>query len=586
METNGGLNVCKTPRYRWTYKKVDNRKLHDIFLSIPDVPKSILETLIKRGLDSKDSINEFFEAPLSNLHNPFLMKDMDKAVKRLIAAVEKKEKICIYGDYDVDGVTATSLLYDFLSHATQNIEFYIPKRLEEGYSLNIEAINELKKRNVSLLITVDCGITSVDEIKYASSNGIDVIITDHHQLSSVFPEKAHAVINPLQPCDNYPFKHLSGVGVAFKLAMAFKYLYEKHTGKKLPLLRHYLDLVALGTIADVVALVGENRIMVKHGLKLLENSPRAGIEELKKISGLTRTDITSANIGFTLAPRINAVGRLGSSKSSVKLLITKNKNEARWLAEELETENRFRQEIERGILKETLVRIERNKLYERQKGIIIHSHNWHPGLVGIIASRLVEKYSKPAIVLTIENEIAKGSARSIPSFDIFSCLQYCSDILIEFGGHKYAAGLKLYAKNIPYLKKRFQEYITRYLTDEQLTPELPIDAYLEPHEVDEDLLYYLNAFRPFGNGNPEPNFCMRQVKKAQEFALIGKDKVILKGFVEKNDKYFEIVGFNMSDYRDIVTSGELFDIVFVPEYKSSMIGTSIQLKIKDIRKSS
>lgn len=586
MESNGGISVGKTPKYRWTYKKIDEKKIIDIFLSLSNLPKSIIEVLLKRGLDSKDLIVDFFEAPLGSLNNPFLMKDMDKAVKRVLKAVKDNEKICIYGDYDVDGVTATSLLYDFLLQISDNVIFYIPKRLEEGYSLNVDALNELKSKNISLIITVDCGITSISEIKYAKNLGIDVIVTDHHQLGETFPEDAYAVVNPQQPDDTYPFKFLSGVGVAFKLAMAFKYIYEKSGYKKLPPIKHYLDLVALGTIADVVPIIGENRIFVKHGLKLLENSPRAGIEELKKISGLTKSDITSANIGFSLAPRINAVGRLGNCKSSVKLLITKNSNEAKWLSEELEVENKYRQELEKNILRETLEKIEKKKLNEKYKGLVIHSYSWHPGLIGIIASRLVEKYSKPSIVLTIENGIAKGSARSISSFDIFSCLQSMSDILIEFGGHKYAAGLKLDARNLPILQKRFHEFISKHLSDEQLIPELTIDAYLEPNDINEHMFKILDSFRPFGNGNPEPNFCMRRVKKAQDFALLGKEKGVLKGFIEKNGRYFELIGFNMSEYRDLIMENDTFDIVFVPEYNHWIGGSNIQLKIKDIKKSS
>ncbi|MEF3254618.1 MAG: single-stranded-DNA-specific exonuclease RecJ [Deferribacterales bacterium] len=586
MEIKGEITVGKTPRYRWIYRKVDEKKILDLFFKFSHLPKFIIEILIKRGLDDKESINEFFEAPLSNLHNPFLMKGMDRAVNRILNALRNNEKICIYGDYDVDGVTATSLLYDFFSQVTTKVEFYIPKRLEEGYSLNIDAINELKSRDVSLIITVDCGITSVDEVKYAKENGIDVIITDHHQLSDQYPKDAYSVLNPIQNDDNYPFKHLSGVGVAFKLLMALKYSYEKEFKKNTSPLKSYLDLVALGTIADVVPLIGENRILVKHGLKLIENSPRFGIEELKKISGLTKSDITSSNIGFTLAPRINAVGRLGNCKSSVKLLITKNQNEAKWLSEELETENKYRQEIEKNILRDTIEKIEKKRINLKYKGIVIYSTDWHPGLIGIIASRLVEKYSKPSIVLTIENDIAKGSARSIQNFDIFECLQSMSDILIEFGGHRYATGLKLPIKNIPILQKRFHDYISKYLTDEQLIPELSIDAYIEPLEINDHLFDLINRFRPFGNGNPEPIFCMKKVRKAQEFALMGKERSILKGFIEKRGKYFEIIGFNMSEYRDIIDKNEYFDIVFTPEYNKWLGGTNILLKLKDIKQSS
>ncbi len=585
MEKNEYVTICKTPKYRWLYKKTDEKTLIDLKIQFPDIPTPILEILVKRGFKNKKEIEDFFDAPLSSLNDPFLLKDMHKAVKRVVQAVQNRERICIYGDYDVDGVTATSMVYDFLTHLTPLVDYYIPNRLEEGYSLNIDALNELKNKGVKVVITVDCGITSIAEIDYAKSIGLDVIVTDHHQLSDTLPSSAFAVINPQQPGDRYPFKHLSGVGVAFKLVMALKYYYEKHFNKKLPSLKSYIDLVALGTIADVVPMVGENRILVKHGLKLLENSPRPGIEELKKISGLISTDLTSANIGFSLAPRINAVGRLGNSETSVKLLITKNLNEAKWLSEELETENRYRQELEKNILKETLEKIEKKKLHEKYKGIIIYSKSWHPGVIGIIASRLVEKYSKPAIVLTIDNDIAKGSARSIPNIDIFNCLKSISHLLLEFGGHKYAAGLKLKAKNIRHLQRKLDEYISLNTTSEQLMPEITVDAYLNPKDINESLIEHINRLRPFGNNNQEPVFCMTKVKKAQEFALMGKDRGILKGFIQKDDRYFEIIGFNMGEYRDIIKEADTFDIAFTLEMNNWMGGTNIQLKLKDIKKS-
>jgi len=585
MEKNEYIAISKTPKYRWIYKKIDNRELIDLKILFPDIPSPILEVLAKRGFKNKKDIIDFFDTPLTSLLDPFLLKDMHKSVKRVYQAVQNREKICIYGDYDVDGVTATSLLYDFLSNITPYAFYYIPNRLEEGYSLNIDALNELKNKGVNLIITVDCGITSISEIDYAKSIGLDIIVTDHHQLCDRLPSSAYAIINPQQSDDNYPFKHLSGVGVAFKFVMALKYYFEKQSKVKLPSLKSYMDLVALGTIADVVPLIGENRIFVKHGLKLLENSSRPGIEELKKISGLGNTDITSANIGFSLSPRINAVGRLGNSETSVKLLITKSTNEAKWLSEELETENRYRQELEKNILKECLDKIEKKKLHQKYNGILIYSRSWHPGVIGIIASRIVEKYSKPAIVLTIDNNIAKGSARSVPNLDIFQCLKTLSDLLIEFGGHKYAVGLKLESKNIRHLQKRFNDYIISNLSHEQLMPELTIDSFLNPNDINENLINFINKLRPFGNSNQEPVFCMKNVRKAQEFSMMGKDKGIIKGFVEKNDKYFEIVGFNMAEYKEMIKESDTFDIAFTIEINNWIGGSNIQLKLKDIKKS-
>jgi single-stranded-DNA-specific exonuclease len=586
MEINCEKEFVSSLKYRWVYNEIESGLCFDH--NLENIPCEISEALIKRGVLTEEDLTTYFDSPLNNLHNPFSLLDMDKAVERIYEAIKNDELICVYGDYDVDGVTSTSLLYLFLKEIGAKVTYYIPNRLDEGYGLNDEAIDDVISKKAKLVITVDCGITAVDEIEYATSMGIDVIITDHHQPSDKLPETATAIINPIRPGDTYPFKSLAGVGVAFKLVMALRY-YLKHQGffsKKLPNIKKYLDLVTLGTIADVVPLIGENRVFVKHGLQLLsERKVRIGINELMKFANLNHPQINTTHVGFMIAPRINAVGRMGCSDRGVRLLITEDVNEARRLAEEFNQENKYRQDIEKTILKESFEKIEKNKLHEKYKGIVLYSPDWHPGVIGIVASRVVEKYCRPTIVISYEGGVGKGSARSISAFHLYDGLKSISDLLIGFGGHKYAAGIKVDPDNLKLLQKSFHRIIDEQLEDSDFIPEIKIDAYLEANSITPELLEWLNRMRPFGAGNTEPVFCMKSVKKIDQFYFIGKDKAHLKGIVEKDGIRFDIIGYNMKVYKDYVSEAELFDILFVPEYNTWMGGKTIQLKLKDIRKS-
>jgi len=579
------VGLVRSIKYRWIYEQVDKSKVFELITKL-SIPAPIAETLVKRGIVTSGEAETYFDVPLKDLVNPFFLKDMDKAVQRIAKAIFNREKICIYGDYDVDGITSTSLLYLFLKELNANVTYYVPNRLEEGYGLNKEAIDEICQKKINLMITVDCGITAVDEVAYAVDKGIDIIITDHHQQGERLPLKACAIVNPMRMDDTYPFKYLSGVGVAFKLVMALRYFLQNSPEYKfsLPNIKKYLDIVTLGTIADVVPLVGENRIFVKHGLKMLsEKSSRVGLEELKKITGLVNVSLNASHIGFVLAPRINAVGRMGCSDRGVRLLITEDKNEARWLAEELDMENRYRQGIEKTILAESYAKIERHRLHEKYRGIVLYSEDWHPGVIGIVASRVVEKYFRPTIVITMENGLGKGSARSIPAFHLYDGLKDISDLLISFGGHKYAAGLKVEAENIKMLQKEFHKIISSQLNDEDFIPEINIDAIVEDSQINDELVQWLNKMRPFGSGNSEPVFLMKGLRKFQQFFYIGKDKKHIKGFLEKNGRVFQVIGYNMPEYEKILKNNEIFDIAFVPEYNTWLGEKTIQLKLKDIR---
>lgn len=586
MEKACEVSYDKSPKYRWVYKTPDENLLQKLSLNCL-LSRPVAEILVRRGIFDKNSVSSFFDTPLRNLLNPFLMKGMQQAVERIFAAIEKGEKICIYGDYDVDGVSSTALMYLFLKDIGVHAEYYVPNRLDEGYGLNYEAIHKIKDYGCSLIITVDCGITSCDEIAYAKSNDIDVIVTDHHQPADTLPAEACAMIDPYQPGDTYPFRDLAGVGVAYKLLMALKFYLRKYRPEmKVPNLREYLDIVSLGTIADVVPLVGENRIFVKHGLKLLaQPGCRVGLEELKKVTGLTGTKINAVHVGYVLSPRINAVGRMGSCDRGVKLLIETNSDNARWLAEELEMENKYRQGIERKILRQSYEKVERFSLHKKYKGLVLYSEEWHPGVISTIASRVMEKYFRPTIIVTIENGVGKGSARSIPAFNLYDGLKSMSDLLMAFGGHKYAAGIKIESFNIKKLQKEFHKIIISQLDDNDFVPELKIDTYVEADEITVNLVKMLYKMRPFGPGNPEPVFCMKNVKKYQSFSFIGRERRHLKGYVEKNGHVFEIIGYNLRDYEAYLSDCEIFDILFVPEFNFWAGENNVQLKIKDIKRS-
>lgn len=577
--------IGETVKYKWLIEEVNIEKLFDL-IDKWRLPLPIGVTLFKRGILTSDDLHAFFNTPLQSLKNPFHMKDMEKAVRRVYEAIISGEKICVYGDYDVDGVTSTALIYLFLKEVGANVGYYIPNRIEEGYGLNKEAINELRARGVGLLITVDCGITALDEIKFAKDIGMDVIITDHHKPLESLPE-AHSILNPLQPGDEYKFKHLSGVGVAFKFIMALRYFLSLNNffKDKIPNLKKYLDIVALGTIADVVPMVDENRIFVKHGLKVLSKKDvRIGLQELKRVTGLLNTNIEVSHVGYVLAPRINAVGRLGESDRGVKLLITKNKNEARWLAEELDIENRYRQEMEKKILNDTFNKIEKLGLANKYAGMVLFSDRWHPGIIGIVASRVAEKYNKPTIVISVENGIGKGSARSISDFHLYDCLKEMSDLFLKFGGHKYAAGLQLYERDIKVLQKRFHELVRKYRDVSSEKSSIVIDAIVEPKDINMDLMNWIERMKPFGQGNPEPVFCLKGVRKYQQFGFTGRDRSHVRGFVEKGGYIFEIVGYNMKEYKYFLKNYDKFDILFTPEINQWFGDRSILLKVKDFKR--
>lgn len=583
------MDNFKSIKYKWKYEKIDDSLIKQV-ASENNIPKPVAELMIKKGIYSKDDIELFFNGSLKSLRNPFDIKDMEKAAERIAKAVMNHESIFIYGDYDVDGVTATALMYIFLMQCGANVSYYIPNRLEEGYGLNKDAINEIHQRGADLIITVDCGISAIEEVLLAKELGMDIIITDHHQPSKELPVAADAIINPMREDDLYPNKTLAGVGVAFKVVMALRFTLRKHNffQNDAPNIRNLLDIVTLGTIADVMPLVDENRIFVRHGLELMSgDNVRIGIDELKKVidSLSTVQKMKTSNIGFQIAPRINAMGRMASSDKSLKLLVTQNRNEARQLAIELDNENKYRQMIERDILQQTFDIIETNRYAEDEGGIVVASEGWHPGVIGIVASRVVDKYFRPTIILTDDNGVYKGSARSIPGFHLYDGLSSLSDLLLSFGGHKYAAGVKIAKENLEEFRERFNKIVKENLKKEDFIPEINIDAEIDSKDITSEIMQYLEKLEPYGQGNKEPVFYMKKVSKYQYETFVGKEQNHLKCVFEKKGILFDAIGFNMKEYKSIVAENDEFDILFSLVHNTWKNTKTIQLNIKDIKKS-
>ena len=540
------------------------------------VEESEINQILKnRGIESEEDKEIFMNPSLDFLRDPFLMKDMDKAVKRIENAIENNETIFIYGDYDVDGVSSTSILCLYFDSINYPVSYYIPNRLEEGYGINEDAIRKIHKEGCSLLISVDCGITSVKEVELANELGIDVIITDHHECQSEIPN-AYAVINPKQEDCNYPFDMLCGCGVALKLIQA---LTPKEVFKTT--MYDYLEIATLATICDIVPLVDENRIIVKNGLKLMREGKNLGLRELIKICGVETDKIGSSHIGFAIGPRINASGRLGYSYLGVQLFTTKDEYEANEIAKVLEEKNNERQLIEAKMYQEAEEIIQSNERYENDKVLVIAREGWQHGIIGIVASKLTEKYYKPTILLTIEDGEATGSARSIKGFSIFDALVSCKDLLNKFGGHEQAAGLGLDAKHVDILRERVNEIADYNLTNEDMIENIKVEFELDEDKVSLDLVDKLHDLEPFGLSNPSPRFIIRNLVLDDMFA-IGKNKQHLKLNVYNKNTY-ECIGFNMAHLKENFNVGDKVDILFQLDENNYMNNRTVQLLLKDIR---
>jgi single-stranded-DNA-specific exonuclease len=574
--------------YRWTVAEPPDPTLTAQLAKEINISESIATVLIQRGITTYEAAKIFFRPELSNLHDPFLMEGMELAVARVLKALEANERVLFFGDYDVDGTNSAAMLYLFLKRLGLGTFFHIPDRVKEGYGISKTGIDRGKENGITLLISVDCGITAIDQVEYARSLGIDVLICDHHEPGDALPN-ACAVLDPLKPTCHYPSKYLCGCGVGFKLLQAIA----RRMGTEESVFE-YLDFVTLATTADIVPLVGENRILTKIGLQRINNAPRPGIRALIESSGTQLGKISTGQIVFVLAPRINAVGRMGDASRAVRLLTADDEKIANELAQVLEEENRQRRKIDEDTflkaqeLAETILNV------DNDPAIVLHHEQWHPGVIGIVASRLVEKYYRPTIMMTTVDGIAKGSARSIVGFDIHKALKRVEDKLIQFGGHKYAAGLAVELGKVDEFREAFNIAVEELMTDEVRTPEIRIDAGIKLNELTPRFLRILKEFAPFGPGNMRPVFITRNVEAVGVPKIVGKDHLRFR--VRQDRTVFDAIGFGLGSLIDTIrTSGKSLDIVFsVDEHespgprsgqRSSTAELFPQLKIKDIRKS-
>lgn len=544
---------------------------------------AICELLIQRGVTSTTEVKNFFRPQLSDLYDPFLMKDMDKAVSRLNKAMGKKEKILIYGDYDVDGTTAVALVYKFLRNFYSCIDYYIPDRYDEGYGISVKGINYAEENGFTLIIALDCGIKAVEKIAYAQEKGIDFIICDHHVPDDELPDAA-AVLDPKRPDDNYPYKHLSGCGVGFKFMQGFA---QSNNIDIKSLLFPLLDLVAVSIASDIVPITDENRILAYHGLRQINANPSLGLQGIIDICSLRGKDITISDIVFKIGPRINASGRMQSGKEAVDLLIAKDIAGAKEKSENINQYNENRKELDKRITEEANTLLENCSDFDKRKSIVIYNAEWHKGIIGIVASRLTELYYRPAVVLTLSNGLVTGSARSVQGFDVYKAIESCRDLLENFGGHTYAAGLSLKEEMIPQFLERFEKYVSDNILPTQLIPQTDIDIIIDFKDITTHFFKSLKQFNPFGPGNLKPIFCTKRVFDYGTSRLVGRDLEHLK--LEMVDSISENImngiAFGMHKYNDYIKAHKPFDICYTIEENTHNGNTSIQLLIKEIRPS-
>lgn len=563
--------------YKWVVDCDYDEKLIEEIAKELAVPPIMARILLNRQIDSFDKAYTFFRPELENLYDPFLMKDMEKAVERLHKGLLTGENILIYGDYDVDGVSSAALLYLVLSRMVgSKISYYIPDRMTEGYGLSSKSIQEAADNGVNLIVTVDCGVTAVDEIRLAKELGMDTIVCDHHQPAEELPD-AVAILDPKLVDSEYPFQELAGVGVAFKLLQGLYRKFELPEAE----LDEYLDLVAIGSCADIVPLVEENRILVRHGLDKINYNPRFGVRALLESSGLTNKEITAGLIVFVLAPRINAVGRLGDAKRAVQLFSAPTLQQARTAARELEKENRLRRDIDEITFKEAIELLHQKLDPEEDKAFVLYKRDWHPGVIGIVASRIVERFYRPTIMITVVDGVGKGSARSVSNFNIYQAIKECSHLLTGFGGHKYAAGLTIDEQKIPEFVECFKEAAGKQLNPEDLIPCIRIDGEIELQEFTPRFIRLLKLLGPFGPMNLRPVFMSRNLKILGNPNIVGQNHLKLK--VEQNGAVYDAIGFNMAEHLEKIGKNGLVDCVYVVEENRWNGRSSLQLRLKDIR---
>jgi len=562
-------------KYQWILPETSDSQNAQKISRQFNIHPVIAQILQKREIDSAEKLQRFLHPSLNQLYDPFLLDDMDVAVKRIIRALQDGENILIYGDYDVDGVTSVSILYDGLFRLGGKVSFFIPNRFKEGYGVSQAGIRIAKRKKASLIIAVDCGITAVQEVALAKEFGIDFIVCDHHEPGDILPE-AVAIVDAKRKDSQYPFKELAGCGVAFKVLQAI--------GKKLGLnddfATKYLDLVALGTAADIVQLTDENRILVKNGLGQMNVRPRPGLAALIKSCGLGERVITVSNIVFVIAPRLNAVGRISSAKKAVHLLTAVNPQRARNIARILENENKKRKSIDEITFEAAIKIIEETYDLEKTRVIVVAGEDWHPGVIGIVASRLMEKYSRPTVLISIQDGVGKGSARSLPSFDIYAAFKELQDFLINFGGHRFAAGLTILPENIPQFTEELNRLAESFLHFEELVPKLFIDAEIMFNQLNGEFFNDLKALAPFGPGNMRPVLLTRALQIYGQAAVVGANHIKVK--FKQDTLVLDAIGYNLAQYIEALKQpDQQVDCAYVLEETKWSGQTTIQMKIKD-----
>ena len=545
------------------------------------ISPTLCKLLIERGVSSAGEAKRFFRPLLSQLHDPFLMKDMDVAVDRLNQAMGRKERILVYGDYDVDGTTAVALVYKFLQQFYSNIDYYIPNRYEEGYGVSVKGVDYAYETGVKLIIVLDCGIKAVNEIAYAKEKGIDFIICDHHVPDEVLPP-AVAILNAKRPDATYPYEHLSGCGVGFKFMQAFAI----NNGIDFHQLTPLLDLVAVSVASDIVPIMGENRILTYHGLKQLNSNPSVGLKAIIDVCGLSDKEITVGDIVFKIGPRINASGRIQNGKEAVELLVEKDFSAALEKANLINQYNETRKDLDKAMTEEANKIVEELEDLSERRTIVIFTEAWHKGVIGIVASRLTEIYYRPAVVLTRTNDLATGSARSVSGFDVYKAIEHCRDLLENFGGHTYAAGLSMKAENVEEFTRRFEEYVTNHILPEQTCAVINIDAEIDFRDITPKFHSDLKKFNPFGPDNHKPIFCTNNVYDYGTSKVVGREQehIKLELVDNKSNNVMNGIAFGQSSQARYIKTKRSFNICYTIEENTHKRG-EVQLQIEDIKPS-
>ncbi len=564
---------------RWILKDVPDIRKVEKLASELNSDRILASILIQRGIDGFDEAKEFFRPKLEDLHDPFLMKGMARAVERIQSAMEIGEKIMIYGDYDVDGTTSVSLVYGFLKDKNYpNLEYYIPDRYAEGYGISFAGIDKAEELDVSLVIALDCGIKAVDKVKYANEKGIDFIICDHHTPGKIIPE-AHAILNPKQNDCKYPYKELSGCGIGFKLIQAIcaSMSFDARDAFQ------FIDLAAISIASDIVPITGENRVLCYYGLQKINRAPSAGIRALMNIAEYkTQKDMNVRDLVFGIGPRINAAGRMDKAISAVELLLENNSEKAAEMASFINSQNTNRREFDSNITVEAVEMIKSSEDLQKAKTTVLFKEDWHKGVIGIVASRCIEHYHRPTIILTESNGKATGSARSVPDYNIYNAILECEDLLESFGGHQFAAGLTLKKENVDIFRQRFEKAVSSNITDELLTPKIDVDLEIELSEIDFSLINKLEQMSPFGPQNMQPVFISRGVRLSSGLRIL-KEKHLKFQVVQGKSFPYQCIGFNFVDYKDLIDSSDDFSICYSISINEFRGEKSIQLQIRDIK---